>query len=663
MKINLRLENLKQYKKVSCPERMLEGREDNILVLRDSTQVKLSPIDWIDPNKRLTHIYDAIGKSMVEVPSLTLKCIKNAKVNSSGIILNRYNELVSESTIVWNSVESKDGYVSFDLEKNKAIPNLKQCLTNLTVSRCIPEPSILFLALNSSHYSHWLYEAFARSCLFDLINFPKLTDLKCVVHDLPSIYKNNASHQRYFFYLMGIDTQNLEYISNGEWLFFDYLFVPSRVVDLEANRYFVMPESIKFLNSLVDKVDSLSSPYGKLVYISRSEATTRIVKNEEDIESKLAKLGFDTVFPGTLNTQDKISTFANAEIVIGPVGNGIIGTPFMRQNSEVVLLTTTFLHRTLNYHTMFCSMNNNPCHIVVESDKVIASGKSHYDNLGYFSIIDVDTLCEAIRQIMYQKGITPNHISAKKITSLTYPKGSREYIKQMEKHKLMSSLDLDAPGYKEYLRRFHQKLQPNAYLEIGVETGASLILSNPNTICIGVDPSPNIKVSLPKNIKLFEMISDVFFESINVISEFKNNQVDLAFLDGLHEFDQTLKDFINTEKYSHKSGHILLHDVLPLNRITSLRERKTAFWSGDVYKVILILKKYRPELEIKVIATPPTGLGVITNLNPESTTLTDNFTTIVKEYMQLDYDDLLGRNKWESLNVVKISVNNVEKRF
>ncbi|MDV7390931.1 glycosyltransferase 61 family protein, partial [Arthrospira platensis SPKY1] len=357
----------------------------------------------------------------------------------------------------------------------------------------------------------------------------------------------------------GIDTQNLEYISKDEWLFFDYLFVPSRVVDLEANRYLVMPESIKFLNGLVNKIDSLSSPYGKLVYISRSEATTRIVKNEEDIEAKLAKLGFDIVFPGTLNTKEKISTFANAEIVIGAVGNGIISTPFMRQNSEVVLLTTTFLHRTLNYHTMFCSMNNNPCHIVVESDKVIASGKSHYDNLGYFSIIDVDILCENVRQIMYQKGITSNDISSKKITSLTYPKGSREYMKQMDKHKLMSLLDLDAPGYKEYLKRFHQKLQPNAYLEIGVETGASLILSNSSTICVGVDPVPNIKVPLPKNIKLFEMTSDAFFENINVISEFENNPINLAFLDGLHEFDQTLKDFINTEKYSKKSGYILLH--------------------------------------------------------------------------------------------------------
>ncbi|MEI2419650.1 class I SAM-dependent methyltransferase, partial [Arthrospira platensis SPKY2] len=175
----------------------------------------------------------------------------------------------------------------------------------------------------------------------------------------------------------------------------------------------------------------------------------------------------------------------------------------------------------------------------------------------------------------------------------------------------------------------------------------------------GVYPVPNIKVPLPKNIKLFEMTSDAFFENINVISEFENNPINLAFLDGLHEFDQTLKDFINTEKYSKKSGYILLHDVLPLNRITSLRERKTAFWSGDVYKVILILKKYRPELEIKVIATPPTGLGVITNLNPESTILADNFTTIVNEYMQLDYDDLLGSNKWENLNVVKISIDNI----
>ena len=51
-----------------------------------------------------------------------------------------------------------------------------------------------------------------------------------------------------------------------------------------------------------------------------------------------------------------------------------------------------------------------------------------------------------------------------------------------------------------------------------------------------------------------------------------------------------------------------------------------------------IVNKYRPDLTIKTIPTFPTGLGFVTNLDPSSNILKDNYKSIVEEYIYLKYD-------------------------
>ena len=94
----------------------------------------------------------------------------------------------------------------------------------------------------------------------------------------------------------------------------------------------------------------------------------------------------------------------------------------------------------------------------------------------------------------------------------------------------------------------------------------------------------------------------------------------------------------------------VIHDCIPFDRNTSTR-KITPFWSGDVWKVIYCLKKYRPDLNCHTIATSPTGLGLITGLNPESTTLDDKYYEIVSEFLDMTYDDVAKDFK-RSLNII-----------
>ena len=194
---------------------------------------------------------------------------------------------------------------------------------------------------------------------------------------------------------------------------------------------------------------------------------------------------------------------------------------------------------------------------------------------------------------------------------------------------------LEGIDYVLKLAGLHQELKPSWYLEIGVLSGSSLKVATANTIA--VDPQfvldPQVYAG-KKELHLFQTTSDAFFESgrLAAITE----KLDFAFLDGMHLFDFLLRDFINTEKNCTKAAAIAMHDCIPISEIAAERNwdrSKTQAWTGDVWKLVPILKKYRPDLSINVFDCPPSGLTVVSNLNPESTVLSDNYEQILTEFM------------------------------
>lgn len=138
--------------------------------------------------------------------------------------------------------------------------------------------------------------------------------------------------------------------------------------------------------------------------------------------------------------------------------------------------------------------------------------------------------------------------------------------------------------------------------------------------------------------------------------------MELAFIDGMHLFEFALRDFINLEKYSTPASTILIHDGYPQDRVSSARERATNIWSGDVWKLLVCLKKYRPELQIATADVPPTGLSVVRNLNPDSTVLSQNLEKICAEFIPWEYDDMAA-NKAEQLNRIDNDWGQIQRLF
>jgi hypothetical protein len=206
-------------------------------------------------------------------------------------------------------------------------------------------------------------------------------------------------------------------------------------------------------------------------------------------------------------------------------------------------------------------------------------------------------------------------------------------------HRTLARARLPGDDYLAWLARFHETLAPAVYLEVGVDAGRTLSLARPPTRAFGVDPSPVAPRTFAAPTRTFAMASDAFFASPRADAALAGAPVGLAFVDGLHLFEQALRDFVHVEKRAARDSVALFHDCLPLDAATASRTRRTGFWTGDVWKLVPILRRYRPDLDVFVIPTYPTGLAVVTRLDPASTILEERLDGIVREFTPLEWSE------------------------
>ena len=202
--------------------------------------------------------------------------------------------------------------------------------------------------------------------------------------------------------------------------------------------------------------------------------------------------------------------------------------------------------------------------------------------------------------------------------------------------------------YYGLLRRIHELRQPDLYVEIGVHEGHSLAFVQPGTRIVGVDPAPKV-AEPPPDTTIVAETSDDFFANPAAL---RGEAIDLAFADGLHLWEQTLRDVANLERHSAPASVILIHDCNPIDEVTAARERTTAVWSGDVWKTVVALRRFRPDLSVVTADVGPTGLAIVTQLDPTNRVLFDRFDEIVNDIDQLRWADIESADRSELLGLV-----------
>ena len=131
-------------------------------------------------------------------------------------------------------------------------------------------------------------------------------------------------------------------------------------------------------------------------------------------------------------------------------------------------------------------------------------------------------------------------------------------------------------NWESYPRRFDiineiiKKKKYSSYLEIGCfkdETFNQINIVKK----IGVDPVSGGNL---------RMTSDLFFLE-------NKNKFDIIFIDGLHIYEQVIKDIFNSIKILNPDGIILIHDCLPRKLWYQTPTRMSDTWNGDVWKAIV----------------------------------------------------------------------------
>jgi hypothetical protein len=194
--------------------------------------------------------------------------------------------------------------------------------------------------------------------------------------------------------------------------------------------------------------------------------------------------------------------------------------------------------------------------------------------------------------------------------------------------------------YTDALGALIQAVRARTYLEVGVQNGFNLSKIAVDT-AIGVDPDLPLSVNPMQGkraLHLFQETSDAFFASPS--AWVWGGKIEVAFLDGMHLFEYLLRDIFNTEAMSDSRGIIALHDCMPFNVGMAARENRpelrsgphAAAWTGDVWKVVPIIRKYRPDLRVTMLDCQPTGLVCLSRLNARSTELREQYDAILAEF-------------------------------
>lgn len=141
------------------------------------------------------------------------------------------------------------------------------------------------------------------------------------------------------------------------------------------------------------------------------------------------------------------------------------------------------------------------------------------------------------------------------------------------------------------------------YLEIGVHAGATFN----QVVCQykrGVDPH-GIHLE-----NVMETTSDLFFKINYGLPLPLQETFDIVFIDGLHRWEQVLRDIQNSLLILNRRGILVVHDCNPTRWEHQARGPILPEWTGDVWKAIAIVRAMSPYFRVATVDTD-WGCGLI----------------------------------------------------
>ena len=201
-------------------------------------------------------------------------------------------------------------------------------------------------------------------------------------------------------------------------------------------------------------------------------------------------------------------------------------------------------------------------------------------------------------------------------------------------------LEFDPAGQRSNLKLLaavHRMLQPGGYFEIGVRWGDSLALAGDETFSLAVDPAPELRCARPKRSLILRQTSDAFFRRYSRLLRMSPWKFRMGLIDGMHLAEYVLRDFTNLESVMAAGGLIVFDDTNPASEDIARREKGDGAWTGDVWKALSILRRYRPDLQMITFDVQPAGLTLVRRLDPQNSVLRESYEELLQALSHLNF--------------------------
>lgn len=204
------------------------------------------------------------------------------------------------------------------------------------------------------NYAHWLLEVLPR--LWSIERCADYRGLPLLINE--KLYPQQLESLK----LLNQDRHPLQVLPIGKRFRVERLIYPSSLTASMLMRYrpsapaspldvTLHPEAVGFLRERLLPICAPDATARRRLWVSRKtkrQAGHRRLINEDEIEAILVEHGFEVVVPETLSFREQVATFAEAEMIAGCAGAGMINCVFAPATARILMFTKN--HPQVNFH-------------------------------------------------------------------------------------------------------------------------------------------------------------------------------------------------------------------------------------------------------------------------------------------------------------------------
>ena len=332
---------------------------------------------------------------------------------------------------------------------------------------------------------------------------------------------------------------------------------------------------------------------GRRLWLSRGKLERLQNLSMPEVEARLEALGWTILHPETLPFPQQIAALAAAERIAGEQGSAFHSLIFLEDPERLrvdIFLEDPVRRRTArntNYDIIAGTKRFDQRMHLVSSEVIKRQGKGF--RVEKYST-DIDEYLEKLDLPVSRADGRPGAPAAA-------PGAGRAAGA--------------ARNSAARINRVAAIREARRYLEVGVATGRTF-LEVAVAAKDGVDPRFRFETAehASDRVRFFETTSDRYFTEIAT----REDVFDIVFLDGLHTFEQTFRDFCASLAHAHADTVWIIDDVFPSDVFSAIpsQERALGFrrlhglgsraWHGDVFKCVLAINDFFPSFSFRTVA-------------------------------------------------------------